>query len=343
MARIYPRESKKGIVYYADFSDATGARQQISTGTGNKEKAKKFLALRVAEVERGEYRKPTTVTFSEFGRMYLPIAEANKRSWLRDSQMIVHLNAAFGSMQLEHIGGHAVEKYKVERRRVVSPATVNREIALLKRMFNLAELWETFRGRNPVKGVKFLAEDNLKIRTVSEAEEALLISMSSPYLQDLVTFAINTGLRLGDILNLNWEEVDLANKAINKRVQKTQRVLHLPLNAAALTVVRGWHGVRKSEFVFYNPETGGPWKDLWLGMRKACKKAGLDDITWHTFRHTFATRLLRSGASIMTVKTLLGHSSVKVTERYLHETMEDSRNAVDRLGCDKFGTRAISA
>jgi integrase len=203
----------------------------------------------------------------------------------------------------------------------------------------VAESWGDFRGRNPVKGVKFLPENNLKIHTVSEAEEAKLISCCSPYLQDLVIFAINTGLRLGDILSLKWEEVDLDNATVNKVAQKTQRALHLPLNASALAVVRGWQGIRKSEFVFYNPETGGPWKDLWLGMRKACKKAGLEDITWHTFRHTFATRLLRAGASIMTVKTLLGHSSVKVTERYLHETMEDSRTAVDRLGCDKSGTR----
>jgi integrase len=71
-------------------------------------------------------------------------------------------------------------------------------------MFNLADHWQLFFGRNSVRGVKFLQEDNLQIRSLSEAEEEKLLQCCSPYLQDLVTFAINTGLRLGEILNLRW-------------------------------------------------------------------------------------------------------------------------------------------
>jgi ubiquinol-cytochrome c reductase cytochrome b/c1 subunit len=76
--------------------------------------------------------------------------------------------------------------------------------------------------------------------------------------------------------------------------------------------------LRKCEYVFYNPETGGQWKDLWFGLKKACRKAGLNDVTWHTFRHTFASRLTRSGVDIVTVKELLGHANISVTMRYAH-------------------------
>jgi len=82
------------------------------------------------------------------------------------------------------------------------------------------------------------------------------------------------------------------------------------------------------EYVFYNPETGGQWKDLWLGLKKACRKAGLKDVTWHTFRHTFASRLTRNGADLVTMKELLGHSSVSVTMRYAHTNCEAKRRAV---------------
>ena len=75
-------------------------------------------------------------------------------------------------------------------------------------------------------------------------------------------------------------------------------MIDLPLNDEAARVVRGWHGIRRGEYVFYNPETGGQWKDLWLGLKKACRKAGLDDVTWHTFRHSFASRLTRAGADL---------------------------------------------
>jgi integrase len=259
---------------------------QVSTGTASRREAEKFLALRVSEVERGEYFKPARITLAELGAQYMDYAKANKRSCLRDQQILTHLGGAFGNMLLPDITALPIERYKLVRLRVVSPATVNRELAGLKRLFNVANQWGLFRGRNPVKGVRFLDENNLKLRTLSEGEEAALLSRCSPYLQDLVAFAINTGRRLGEILNLKWEEVDLENGILKLLVRKNRRMLEVPLNDRALSVVNGWHGIRKSDYVFYNPETGGQWKDLWLGLKKACRKAGFQDVTWHTFRHT---------------------------------------------------------
>ncbi len=108
----------------------------------------------------------------EFGKQYMEHAKANKSSWLRDRQIMTHL------------------------------ATVNRELALLKHMFNMAEQWGFCRARNPVKGLKFLAENNIQLRSLSDEEEALLLRHCSPNPQDLVVLSINTGLRHSDILNL---------------------------------------------------------------------------------------------------------------------------------------------
>ncbi len=145
-------------------------------------------------------------------------------------------------------------------------------------------------------------------------------------------FAINTGLRLGEILNLTWKELDLENGVLKLLVRKNRRMLEVPLNDTALSVVNGWHGIRKSDVVFYNPETGGPWKDLWLGLKKACRQADLNDVTWHTFRHTFASRLNGNGTDLVTVKELLGHADIKTTMRYAHTNGEAKRSAVRRLG-----------
>ena len=176
--------------------------------------------------------------------------------------------------------------------------------------------------------MKFLEEDNLQIRSLSEGEEEKLLQCCSTYLQDLVRFAINTRLRLGEILNLRWEEVDLEHAVITILVRKNRRMLEVPLNDTALAVVNGWRGLQKCEYVVYNPETGGHWKDLWLGLKKACRKTGLNDVTWHTFRHTFASRLTRNGADLVTVKELLGHSSLSVTMRYAHTNRDAKRRAV---------------
>jgi len=322
---------QRGRIWYLTFY-VRGRRVQESTGTADHRKAEKFYARRLSEIERGEYAQSARVTLAQFGQQYMDYAKANKRSWIRDEQIMTQLNLALGTTMLSDIGALQIERYKLDRlKESVSPATVNREVALLKHMFNLAEHWQLFFGRNPVKGVKFLDEDNLQTRSLSEAEEEKLIQCCSPYLQDLVVFAINTGLRHGEILNLKWGEVDLEHATIKMMVRKNRRMLEVPLNDAALKVVNGWLGMRRCEYVFYNPETGGQWKDLWLGLKKACRKAGLKDVTWHTFRHTFASRLTRNGADLVTVKELLGHSSVSVTMRYAHTNRDAKKRAVDLI------------
>jgi hypothetical protein len=92
---------------------------------------------------------------------------------------------------------------------------------------------------------------------------------------------------------------------------------------------------------FNNPETGKPFVDLKAGFKLACKKAGIAGVTWHTLRHTFASRLVDRGVDIVTVKELLGHSSITVTMRYTHTNLESKRAAVEKLlhhGCDKSVT-----
>jgi hypothetical protein len=152
----------------------------------------------LSEVEGGEYTQSAKITLTQFGQPYMDYAKANKRSWLRDEQIMTHLNRSLGATHLGNIWALQIERYRLDRlKQSASPATVNREVALLKHMFNMAEHWQLFFGRNPVKGVKFLEEGNLQIRSLSEADEKNLLECCSPYLQDLVTFAINTGLRRG--------------------------------------------------------------------------------------------------------------------------------------------------
>jgi integrase len=202
---------RRGRVWYVDYY-AKGERVQESTGTANRREAEKFYALRRSEVERGVYAKPVIVALKEFGERFLDYAKIHKRSWRRDEQMLGHLERHFGNVSLGDISALRVEEYQQRRSRKVAPATVNRELALLKHMFNMAERWEMHHGTNPVRRVRFLPENNFRSRTLSEEEERRLLSFSSPYLRELILFAINTGLRCGDIFHLQWQEVDLEQR-----------------------------------------------------------------------------------------------------------------------------------
>ncbi len=269
---------RRGQVWYADYY-ADGKRIQQSTGTANKREAEKFLALRISEVQRGVFVKPVNTTLPELGERYIEHAKLHKRSWKRDVQMLGHLQAFFGAAKLRDITAARVEEYQRERIKAVCPATSNREMALLKHMFNMAERWVQHQGSNPVRFVRFLPEDNLRFETLSEAQEKTLLLASPPYLRELIAFAINTGLRTSDIFNLRWEEVDIEQRRLKKIVKKSAKPLSLPLNDAAFKVVEARAAVAAGPYVFYNPLTGDRFKDVKGAMAQAVKRAGLPKIT----------------------------------------------------------------
>jgi len=105
-------------------------------------------------------------------------------------------------------------------------------------------------------------------------------------------------------------------------------------------VLEAWRLHKKNEVVFYNPETGKPFVDLKAGFKLACEKAGISGVTWHTLRHTFASRLVANGVDIVTVKELLGHSSIGVTMRYAHTNFDSKRAAVEKLS--GFGDNLVT-
>jgi integrase len=321
---------KEAGIWYADYY-ADGQRVQESTGTANKRQAEKYLALRSSEVQRGVYVKPVQVLLPGLWERYLAYARTHKRSWKRDEQMYGNLKAFLGTANLKNITALRVEEFQQNRVREVAPATVNRETALLKHMFNMAERWGFYQGSNPVRWVKFLPEDNLQFQTVSEQDERRLLECSPPYLRELIVFAINTGLRYGDLLDLKWEEVDIEERRLSLIMGKTRRRLEVPLNDTTAAIIAEKHAVRHGPYVFYNPATGDRFLNLKSGFKAILKRAGLTGITWHTLRHTFASRLTRSGVDLVTVKELPGHSSINTTMRYAHTNHETKLRAVARL------------
>ena len=224
-----------------------------------------------------------------------------------------------------------IESYKIQRQGKIADSTVNRELALLKRMFNLGITWDLYLRSNPVRKVKFFREITNRLRVLSPEEEKRLLQNVIPYLQDLIRFALNTGLRTGEIFSLRWSHIDLQRGILAVFASETQKIREIPKNSETRKVLEAWNLNKKNENAFYNPQTGKPFVDLKTGFALACEKAGISDVTWHTLRHTFASRLVNSGVDIVTVKELLGHSSISVTMRYAHTNIESKRAAVEKL------------
>jgi len=207
--------------WYADYY-ADGKRFQESTGTANRREAQKVLDVRLSEVHRGVFLKPVDITLPEFGKRYIEYAKLHKRSWKRDVQMLGHLEKFFGLCRLREITPLRIEEYQRDRVKAVCPATSNREMALLKHMFNMAERWGQHQGTNPVRLVRFLPEDNQRFETLSQEQEKSLLEGAPPYLREMIIFAINTGLRTSDIFVLQWPDVDLDQRRLKKFLKKTR-------------------------------------------------------------------------------------------------------------------------
>jgi integrase len=323
---------KRGRVYWIDYSNQNRKRIQESSHSTNKRDAEQLLALRKSDVIRGIHKCPVRITLGQFGERYMVHAKVNKRSWLRDEQMLENLKKFLGTdKQLTEITPVEIEGYKLNRRAVVSGSTVNRELALLKRMFNLAINWDLFLNLNPVRRVKFFREFNIRSRVLNAEEEGKLLLNAAPFMQDLIRFALNTGLRTGEIFSLQWPAVDWEKSILNVFAPKTGKTRTVPINSDARKVLESWALGRKNDFVFYNHGTGKPFVDLKTGFALACEKSGIEEVTWHTLRHTFASRLLDRGVEIVTIKELLGHSTVTVTMRYTHTNLDSKRAAVGKL------------
>lgn len=332
---------KRGKVYWIDYYDPNRKRVQESSQSSNRRDAEDLITLRKSEILRGVYKQPIKITLGEFGERYMEYAKANKRSWLRDEQMLNHLYKFFGKEKLlTELTSMQIEGYKLQRRGKVADSTVNRELALLKHMFNLAIAWDSFLGLNPVRKVKFFREIANRLRVLSPEEEKKLLQNAIPYLQDLIRFALNTGLRTGEIFSLRWSHIDLQRGILAVFASKTQTIREIPINSETRKVLEAWKLNKKNECVFYNPQTGKPFVDLKTGFNLACEKSGISGVTWHTLRHTFASRLVNSGVDIVTVKELLGHSSISVTMRYAHTNIESKRAAVEKL--DSFGDNLVT-
>ena len=154
------------------------------------------------------------------------------------------------------------------------------------------------------------------------------------HLMPLVMLAMNTGLRRGELFGLTWDDVNLPGKMLTVRAEtaKSRKARHVPLNAEAMEVLKR---VKKHSdgagLVFANDKGDrfGSIKKSWAGLLES---AGVDDFRFHDLRHDFASKLVMAGVDLYTVKELLGHASIEMTQRYAHLAPHKLADAVALIG-----------
>ncbi len=227
-----------------------------------------------------------------------------------------------------------VARYVAKRREAgKAPATINRELAFLRRLFNVA-IENQKADTNPVKPKLFFKENNQRVRFLSPEEEARLREAVGETDWTLVAVALHTGLRRSEQFHLRWQHVDFGNRIITIPRSKSGETRRVPMN----DTVRGLLGTLpsrlKSAWVFPS-ETGETPLDAQNFVNrvftKALRKAGIEDFSWHCLRHTFASRLVMAHVDLRTVQELLGHKTLAMTLRYSHLSPAHQLDAVQCL------------
>jgi len=262
--------------------------------------------------------------------MYLEREGALLKSIRTERNRVLAWAREFGNRPLGQITREEIEAWRRERMTTSRPATINRDLSRLRRMFSLAVEWGLLE-ESPMQGIKFLRENNARTRYLSLEEcQRLIASCMAPHIRAMVSVALHSGMRLGEILNLRWYDLDFSSGFILVRDSKNGESRHVPMDATLFALFRAYPHRPSTDLVF-SSSSGGHIVDVRTGFLNSCKRAGLIDLHFHDLRHTFASQFVMSGGDLYILKEILGHKSITMTQRYAHLSPTYKIKAIDRM------------
>ena len=283
-------------------------------------------------IARGEWppkAKPKAALFDDLLADYREAKQREGKAVMASGIGYRRLLDHFGGRRADSLTADEVERWRDAMLQTMAPATVNLHLCLLR-----AILRRAVRGKRldpsalpEVKGPKV---NNKRVRYLTEAEEAHLIEALPEWMRPLVTVAIHTGMRRGELLRLRWPDVDFVSGTIHVLIAKSGEGRQIPLSPTAHRTLAALRDERRARLsarvvrhtdadrpVFAAPE-GGFLMNLARDWYPALTRAGLEGFRFHDLRHTFASRLVQRGVSLYEVGTLLGHKTPAMTLRYAH-------------------------
>jgi len=344
---------KRGDTYWYQFQ-FNGERIQQSAQTSNKDAARQIEAahrVRLAKGEAGIIERPPAPTLAEFAPRFesaivtlcaekpatVDFYKKEMRRLLEDRKL--------SGVRLNEIDEAAIDGYKQRRTRAesrlgrpMSPASVNRELATLRRALRLAQEWRVL---DRLPRIRLLRGERNREFVLSHRLEPMYLEAAPQPLRDVAILILETGVRPGEAANLRWADVylqpavhaELGYIAIRGGKSKNAK-RNLSLTACAAVMLKDRKKGAKSDWVFPGDSPDAPILVSSLDhehndVREALKSP--QDFVIHSLRHTMLTRLGESGADAFTIMRIAGHSSVTVSQRYVHPTPEGMERAFGRM------------
>jgi len=370
----YGREGRtvnEGVGFSSEGIDAKYAStvrsdivKNIRLGTGYQSLAEKRALeskRKNEDLVKKETLKRKNMPFDKLAVKYIEWAKGEKKSYKDDaSRYQNHIKPVFGNIPIKDISMIHLEKLKRNLQsknsrygKKLSDATIKHCLVLVRQMFNRAISWKMYEGNNPVSATarenrNFLkTADNKRVRFLDSEEAGILLDElkgRSQQLHDICQLSLFTGMRMGEIFNLKWNDVDLKHNSISIKDDKSggSRSAHITPLLSKLFQRMKKNTPTAKELIFKD-RNGKKIREISNVFEKVTEKLGFnkdvtdqrDKVVAHTLRHTFASWLAMQGEPIITIKNLMGHSSLEMTLRYAHLSPSHEWDAVIKLARGK--------
>lgn len=344
MARIETRKRKRGTVYIATVR--LKGHPTLTQTFERKADAQAWATDKEAEIRRGrviESGTVGTISLDEAMSRYLatvtPTKKPNTQS--RDHISAVPLRRHLGRFLLRDIRPSVVAEYRDLRLNLVSPSTLQKELALLSHLFTTVNREWELPIENPVTKIRkpALPEGRLRLLNQDEAQRLLEACRKSknPKLYAYVLTLMHTGMRPSEAAGLKWKQVDFERRIVDLQVTKTVR-RSVPLTDTAIQALQEISPEERNENerVFLPGNISDHIRqrpNLYFrrAFDNALKRSKITDFNMHDLRHTAASHLLMAGVDLRTLAEILGHRSMQMVQRYTHLLDDHKLKAIDRI------------
>lgn len=316
---------KRGEIYWIKYY-RNGKAYRETSKTNKESEAKRLLKKREGEISEGKIPGVyfDRIKFNDLCEDFLSDYRINeKKSLVRAERSVNHLKAVFDGAKVTHITTPRINAYIQNRvEEGAKNATINRELAALKRIFNIAAR-QTPPKVDRVPYIPMLRENNVRKGFFEHSDFLTFRNALPDYMKGFVTFAYKTGWRVSEIEGLTWSQVDLANGIVRLEVGETKndegRTVYLDEELRSVFERQAEERKQRAKiipWVFTNEAGDGPVKDFRGSWEKACTKAEIGKRLFHDFRRTAVRNMVRAGIPERVAMMISGHKTRSVFDRY---------------------------
>jgi len=329
-------DTKLGTLFQVRVKDSSTGKTRTKITPSLKLAREVELKFKTLHIENQLFNKKQKNAFNF--EMYLKHAQLYKKSWKDDRNRWNRYVA-----DKNHDNPRGIQEI-LDSLKHLSPQTIKHVLNLITRVYNWHIEQRLWNDDNPCKNIKMAKFDNRVSNILDRNQVAVLTTYLDKWDNRraalVILFALYTGRRKGEILNLRWSDVSTDLHSITCRNTKNGSTISFPLNSKAINILKEsvLLQIPQCDLVFpsstgHHYNSGLP--QAWRRMKSRVKRfgiIGIDSIRFHDLRHTYASLLASSGqVDIYTLKTLLGHKDIKLTERYSHLSDERLRSSTEVL------------